>query len=66
MNFIDQKIEEMGDFVGVVSFFKGSDNYNKLRDILLETYQAGKDGIDLDDRTIDDIVNDEEYPLNHD
>tara|TARA_Y100000389_G_scaffold205062_1_gene262618 strand:- start:2665 stop:2832 length:168 start_codon:yes stop_codon:yes gene_type:complete len=44
MSFIDEKIEEMGRFVGVVSFGKGTDNYNRLRKIILESYNAGLDG----------------------
>ena len=44
MSFIDEKIEEMGRFVGVVSFDKGTDNYNKLRKIILECYNAGLEG----------------------
>jgi hypothetical protein len=68
MNFIDKKIEEMGKFVSVVSFKKGTDNYNKLKKILTETYEAGVNGDDVfdDDKTIDEIVSGESYPLNHD
>lgn len=44
MSFIDEKIEEIGKFIGVVSFNKGTDNYNKLRQIILESYNAGLDG----------------------
>jgi len=66
MNLIDEKIRELGNFIGVISFSKGTDNYNKLEKILLEMYQAGKDGIDVDGETIDEIINNEEYPLNHD
>lgn len=66
MNLIDEKIRELGNFIDVISFSKGTDNYNKLEKILLEVYQAGKDGIDVDGETIDEIINNEEYPLNHD
>ncbi len=65
MNFIDEKIEEMGKFVSVISFAKGTDNYNKLRKIILEVHQAGLEGKDIDHETVDDIVNGEDYPLNH-
>jgi hypothetical protein len=45
-DFIDKKIKEMGDFVAVVSFNKGTDNYNKMKKILTETYERGKCGED--------------------
>ena len=44
--FIEKKIEEMGSFIGVVSFKKGTDNYNKLRTILIETYNKGNNDLD--------------------
>jgi hypothetical protein len=67
MNIIDEKIKEMGKFVEVVSFDKGSDNYNKLQKILLEIYQAGVEGKSLiDSDLVDDVLNNEDYPLNHD
>ena len=44
--FIDKKIEEMGRGMAV-SFDKGTDNYNKMRKILMETYHEGYDkGVD--------------------
>jgi hypothetical protein len=66
MNLIDEKIKEVGKFIGVISFNKGTDNYNKLEKVLLDMYKAGEEGVPLDDETIDEIINDEEYPLNHD
>ena len=53
-DFIEEKIKEMGDFVGIVSFKKGSDNYNKLKKILIETYNKGID--DIDKFIIDELV----------
>ena len=57
MNFIDEKIKEMGDFVSVVSFDKGSDNYNRMKKLMLETYQAGVNGVDvIGEETIADAI----------
>ena len=57
--FIDKKIEEIGVRVSVVSFKKGTDNYNTMKKILSETYVAGSKGID-------ELFNDSDYPLMHD
>jgi hypothetical protein len=67
MNFIDEKIKGFGKFIGVISFSPGTDSYNKLREVLLETYQAGVEGVSLtEDETVGDVINDEDYPLTHD
>jgi hypothetical protein len=40
--FIDKKIKEMGDHVSVISFKKGTDNYNTMKRILGEVYNEGQ------------------------
>ena len=41
-DYIEERIKEMGNFIGTVSFEKGSDNYNKLRTVLIDTYKEGE------------------------
>lgn len=53
-DFIEQKIKEMDEFVGVVSFKKGTDNYNRLKKILIETYNKGIN--DIDEFILDGLV----------
>ena len=57
-DFIDEKIEEIDKRVGPVSFKKGTDNYNTMKQILTETFNKGQEGIDK--------LFDEDYPLIHD
>jgi hypothetical protein len=44
--FIDEKIKEIGERVGPISFDKGTDNYNTMKKILIETYSKGQEDID--------------------
>jgi hypothetical protein len=66
MNLLDEKINEVGKYIGVVSFDKGTDNYNKLKSVLTDVYNAGVNGKELESDLIEDVLNDEDYPLTHD
>jgi hypothetical protein len=47
--FIDEKIKEVSKRVGPISFDKGTDNYNTMKDILTQVYNAGVgDGLGVD------------------